>query len=196
MKRLFIFLRTFILAVGNCGGPLVTRLYFIHGGKRIWFSSWLQTAGWQIILIPLIVSYTSRRRKSAGATLFQMEPRVFVVATGIGTLTGLANYLYSASFARLPVSTSSLILASQLAFTAVFAFFLEKQKFAAYSVNAIVLLTVGVMVLGFHTSNDRPAGESNKEYVVGFVMMVATAVVYRMKKNGREREREKGREKT
>ncbi|GFP98323.1 purine permease 3 [Phtheirospermum japonicum] len=162
MKRLFLFLNTFILAVGNCGVPLVTRLYFIYGGKRIWFSSWLQTAGWPIILIPLVVSYTSLRRKSTGATLF---------------------------FARLPVSTSSLILASQLAFMAVFAFFLVKQKFTVYSVNAIVLLTMGAVVLGFHTSSDKLAGESNKEYVLGFVMMVAMAVVYRMKKNGGEREK-------
>ncbi|GFP99910.1 purine permease 1 [Phtheirospermum japonicum] len=74
----------------------------------MWFSSWLQTGGWPIILVPLLV---------------------------IGTLTGLGDYLYVYGVAQLPVSTSSLILASQLAFTAAFAFLLVKQKFTSYSVN-------------------------------------------------------------
>ncbi|KAL3631882.1 hypothetical protein CASFOL_024866 [Castilleja foliolosa] len=177
-KILFLCLNAFILAVGNCGGPLLTRLYFIHGGKRIWFSSWLQTAAWPIILIPLLISYIRRRRKSASATLFLMKPQFLAAAAGIGTLTGISNYLYSAGFARLPVSTSSLILASQLAFMSVFAFFLVKQKFTAFKVNAVVLLTLGSVILGCNMSNDRPEGESNKDYAVGFVMMIGTAVVF------------------
>ncbi|KAL5779814.1 hypothetical protein ACOSQ2_010551 [Xanthoceras sorbifolium] len=35
MKRALLLLNIIILSVGNCGGPLITRLYFVHGGKRV-----------------------------------------------------------------------------------------------------------------------------------------------------------------
>ncbi|KAK4428109.1 Purine permease 3 [Sesamum alatum] len=177
-KRIFLIINCIILAIGNCGGPLIMRLYFLHGGKRVWFSSWLETAGWPVILIPLIVSYTRRRKADPEARLILMKPRLCLAAAVIGILTGFDDYLYAYGVAKLPVSTSALIIASQLAFTAVFAYFLVKQKFTAYSVNAVVLLTVGAAVLGLHTSGDRPKGESNKEYLMGFFMTVAAAVVY------------------
>ncbi|KAL7140097.1 hypothetical protein ABFS83_09G098400 [Erythranthe nasuta] len=181
MKRVFLIINCIILAVGNCGGPLIMRLYFVHGGKRIWFSSWLETGGWPIILAPLLVSYTRRRRSataSGKAELFVMKPRVFLAAAVIGVLTGFDDYLYAYGVAKLPVSTSALIVASQLAFTAVFAFLMVKQEFTAYSVNAVVLLTLGAVVLGLHTSGDRPEGESSKEYMLGFFLTVAAAALY------------------
>ncbi|KAH6758804.1 purine permease 3 [Perilla frutescens var. frutescens] len=179
MKKTFLIINCIILAIGNCGGPLVMRLYFIHGGKRIWFSSWLETGGWPLILIPLLVAYTRRRCNTASAAeLCLMMPPVFFASVFIGVLTGADNYLYAYGVAKLPVSTSSLLIASQLAFTAGFAFLLVKQKFTAYSVNAVVLLTLAAVVLGVHASGDRPEGETNKEYWVGFLMTLAAAALY------------------
>ncbi|KAL0327804.1 UNVERIFIED_CONTAM: Purine permease 3 [Sesamum angustifolium] len=171
-KWIFLIINCIILAIGNCGGSLIMCLYFIHDGKRIWFSNW------PVILIPLIVSYTRRRRANPRAKLILMKPRLFVAAAVIGILTGFDNYLYAYGVAKLPFSTSALIIASQLAFTAVFAYLLVKQKLTAYWINAVVLLTVGAAVLGLHTSGDRPDGESNKEYLTGFFMTVAAAVLY------------------
>ncbi|KAH6820984.1 purine permease 3 [Perilla frutescens var. hirtella] len=178
MKKIFLIINCILLAVGNCGGPLIMRLYFIRGGKRIWFSSWLETGGWPIILIPLLVSYTRRRSTTARAKLFHIKPRVFAAAAAIGVLTGLDDYLYAYGVSKLPVSTTTLLVATQLAFTAAFAFLIVKQKFTAYSVNAVVLLTVGSVVLGLHTSGDRPVGESNKEYWLGFFMTLSAAALY------------------
>ncbi|XP_073146509.1 purine permease 3-like [Henckelia pumila] len=177
-KRIFLIINCIILSIGNCGGPLIMRLYFIHGGKRIWFSSWLEIGGWPILLIPLLVSYVLRRRSNPSAELFFMKPRVFWAAAVIGTLTGFDDYLYAYGVAKLPVSTSSLLIATQLAFTAAFAFLLVKQKFTAYSINAVVLLTVGAVVLGLHASGDRPQGESDKQYFVGFFMTLGAAALY------------------
>ncbi|KAL9156813.1 hypothetical protein ABFS82_09G103700 [Erythranthe guttata] len=179
MKRVLLIINCIILAVGNCGGPLIMRLYFVHGGKRIWFSSWLETGGWPILLVPLLVSYNRRRRTAASgkAELYLMKPRVFLAAAVIGVLTGFDDYLYAYGVAKLPVSTSALIIASQLAFTAAFAFLMVKQEFTAYSVNSVVLLTLGAVVLGLHTNGDRPEGESSKEYMVGFFLTVAAAAL-------------------
>ncbi|KAL3631878.1 hypothetical protein CASFOL_024862 [Castilleja foliolosa] len=178
MKIVFFSISFFILVIGICGSPLLTRLYFIHGGKRLWFSSFLQTGAFPIILIPLLVAYTRRLHKSTGTKLFYMNPRVLAAASVIGILSGFCSYLYVYGFSLLPVSTASLILASQLVFTAVFAFLLVKQKFTAYSVNAVVLLTLASAVLAMHTSSDRPAGESSKAYILGFVMTLGAAVMF------------------
>ncbi|KAL1538361.1 purine permease 3-like isoform X1 [Salvia divinorum] len=177
VKRVYLIINCLILAIGCCGGPLLMRLYFLRGGKRIWFSSWLQTGGWPITPIPLLVSYT-RRRRSGDRTFVLMGPRVFFLAAAIGAAIGLDDYMYAYGLARLPVSTSSLIIATQLAFTAAFAFVLVRQRFTAYSVNAVVLLTLGAVVLGLHSDGDWPEGESNREYLLGFFVTLMAAALY------------------
>ncbi|KAE9589862.1 hypothetical protein Lal_00021575 [Lupinus albus] len=186
MKRIFLIINCILLATGATGGPLIIRLYFIHGGNSVWLSSFLQGAGFPIILIPLSISYIIRRRRRINSThddntklkMINMKLPLFLYSSIIGVITGLDNYLYSYGVSRLPVSTAALIVASQLAFTAIFAFFLVKQKFTSYSVNAIVLLTLGAGILALHTDGDRPNGESSKTYVMGFVFTLVAAVVY------------------
>lgn len=181
MKKALLVLNSILLSIGTSGGPLVMRLYFIHGGKRVWLSAFLETAGFPLMLPPLAAAYIYRRRqskKTSSAAVISMKPRLFLAAAVIGTLTGVDDYLYAYGVARLPISTSALIIASQLAFTAVFAFLLVRQKFTAYSINAVVLLTAAAGVLAMHASGDRPAGESFKQYVVGFVMTLGAAALY------------------
>ncbi|XP_042500683.1 purine permease 3-like isoform X1 [Macadamia integrifolia] len=184
LKRVLLLINCAMLGIGNCGGPLLLRLYFVRGGKRIWFSSWLETGGWPVILFPFAASYLRRRLSKGGGDspdttrLFFMKPFIFVACAVIGILTGLDDYIYAAGVARLPVSTASLIIASHLAFTAFFAFLLVGQRFTPYSINAIALLTVAGVVLGLHTSGDRPANESNKQYLMGFFMTIAAAALY------------------
>ncbi|XP_015932921.1 purine permease 1 [Arachis duranensis] len=170
------------LGLGTSGGPLVMRLYFIHGGKRIWLSSFLETAGFPVMLIPLSISYIHQRcnktTNSEKPKLISMELYLFLASAIVGILTGLDDYLYAYGVSLLPVSTFSLIQASHLSFTAVFAFLLVKQKFTAYSVNSIVLLTIAAVVLALRSSGDRPHGESTGKYIVGFLMIVAAAALY------------------
>lgn len=179
-KKALLVLNCLLLSLGNCGGPLIMRLYFINGGKRVWLSSWLETSGWPIMLIPITVSFFRRRRETPETTtrFFQMKPSLFLPAAFIGLLTGMDDYIYAYGVARLPVSTSALLIASQLAFTAAFAFVLVRQKFTSYSVNAVVLLSIGGAVLALHTSGDRPEGESKKEYILGFLMTLGAAALY------------------
>ncbi|KAL8458202.1 hypothetical protein ACS0TY_035915 [Phlomoides rotata] len=178
LKAISLVLNVILLGVGICGGPLIMRLYFIRGGKRVWFSAWLETGGFPIILIPVLVSYFRRRSTTTEAKLFLITPRIFAAGAGIGLLMGIDNYMYAYGVAKLPVSTSSLLIASQLVFMAGFAYVLVKQKRTAYSVNAVVLLTVGAVILGMNTGSDRPKGESNKMYWLGFILTLLAAVMY------------------
>ncbi|KAH7846473.1 hypothetical protein Vadar_014379 [Vaccinium darrowii] len=173
-----LLLNIIFLAIGSCSGRMLMRLYFIQGGKRVWLSSWLQTGGWSVNFIPLLITYLLRRRKEGpAAKLVFMAGPMFIPATVIGVLFGLSNYLYTYGVSRLPLSTLTLVAASHLIFTSVFAFVLVKHKFTPYSLNAVVMLTVGAGVLALHMSTDRPKGESSKEYYLGFFMTVAAAVV-------------------
>ncbi|KAK7277922.1 hypothetical protein RJT34_22941 [Clitoria ternatea] len=178
MKKILLVVNCILLTIGTSGGPLLMRLYFLRGGNRVWLSSCNITAGFPIMLLPLAYSYIRRRRISASEEIISMKLPLFLAAAFVGILTGLDDYIYAYGMARLPVSTSSLILASQLGFTALFAFVLVRQRFTAYSVNAVVLLIVGSGVLALHTSADRPAGVSNKEYVIGFLLTVVAAILY------------------
>ncbi|WOG91569.1 hypothetical protein DCAR_0310818 [Daucus carota subsp. sativus] len=180
MKRTLLIINCIVLSIGNCGGPLIMRLYFIHGGERIWLSSFLETAAWPFILIILLVAFYYQRTTTGNSTpkLFNMKPRLFFASAVIGILTGLDDYLFAYGIAKLPVSTAAIVIASQLGFTAAFAFLLVKQKFTSFSINAIVLLTLGAGVLALHSSSDRPEGESKKEYILGFVLTLAAAALY------------------
>lgn len=113
-RRALLILNCILLTVGNCGGPLILRLYFIHGGKRVWLSSWLQTGGWPIIFILLLISYLHRGSHKPTTKFFYMDTSLFIAATIVGVITGFDDYLYAYGIARLPVSTSSLIIATQL----------------------------------------------------------------------------------
>ncbi|KAF3446983.1 hypothetical protein FNV43_RR12163 [Rhamnella rubrinervis] len=55
-------------------------------------------------------------------------------------------------------------------------FLLVRQKFTSYSINAVVLLSIGGAVLALHTSGDRPEGESKKVYSV--LMTLGAAALY------------------
>ncbi|KAK9163414.1 hypothetical protein Syun_004316 [Stephania yunnanensis] len=180
LKLSILVLNCLVLAIGNTGGPLLLRLYFIKGGKKIWLSSWLEMGGWPVMFLPLTISYLYRRRTNPNTEtkVCFITPTLFMASAALGLLTGVDNYFYSYGVSRLPVSTSALIISTQLAFTAVFAFLLVRQKFTSYSINAVVLLTVGAVVLGLRASGDRPGNESNKQYFTGFFMTLAAAVLY------------------
>jgi drug/metabolite transporter (DMT)-like permease len=173
-KIMLLTINFMLMIIGNIGSPLILRLYFLKGGKRIWFSSWLETGAWPLLLIPLLINYLFRRDK----TLILMSRSLFLSCAFIGLLIGLDDWFYAYGLSYLPVSTSSILISTQLAFTAIFAFVLVRQRFTAYSVNAVVLLIVGATMLGINSSGDKPKGESNKQYYLGFFMTLGAAGLY------------------
>lgn len=167
-----------LLVVGTACGPLLLRAYFVRGGTRKWLSSLLQTAGWPLLLLPLCASFHSRRRRRQDTPIFLMTPRLLAASVVVGLMTGADNFLYAYSQAYLPVSTSSILISTQLAFTVFFAFLVVRQRLTAFSLNAVALLTIGAVVLGLHASSDRPAGVSKAQYWLGFFLSLGAAALY------------------
>ncbi|KAL3514233.1 hypothetical protein ACH5RR_026950 [Cinchona calisaya] len=138
-----------------------------------------KTGAWPIIFIPLTIACFRRRKyELSNPKIVHITPRIFVAFAVIGALTGLDDFFYAQGVAKLPVPTSALIIATRLAFTALFAFILVRQKSTPYSINAVVLLTIGAVVLALHTSNDRPKGVTKRDYFVGFFMTLAASTLY------------------
>ncbi|KAH0878713.1 LOW QUALITY PROTEIN: hypothetical protein HID58_066107, partial [Brassica napus] len=164
MKNGLLVLICMILAIGTCGGPLLTRLYYNNGGERIWFMSFISTAGCPVTFIPLVLSFLRRRNRNNSENIDKTE---------IDLTTTVSHMAY------LPVSTTSLIVGTQLGFNAIFSFFMVKQTFTPFSINAVVLLTAGTGILALRGGDgDRPADVSHKEYVVGFLVTLTAAVLY------------------
>ncbi|WMV57183.1 hypothetical protein MTR67_050568 [Solanum verrucosum] len=55
---------------------------------------------------------------------------------------------------------------------------LVKHKFTDYSVNAVVLMMLGSIILGLHMNGDRPINESNQQYTLGFVMTLVGVALH------------------
>ncbi|KAG0462349.1 hypothetical protein HPP92_020825 [Vanilla planifolia] len=122
-------------------------------GNRKWFSAALQTAGF-----PITPHYP---------------------CSILGLITGIDDFFYSFGVSYLPVPTSSLIISTQLGFTAVFAFLIVGHKFTAESINSVIILTFGAVVLGVHANGTGQRGVEGK-YYIGFVMTLVAAVLYRI----------------
>lgn len=175
---LFVF-NAVLMILGSGGGSLLLRLYFVRGGHRMWLSTFIQVAAWPILLLPL---FLSRHFLPATSTtprrLHLLLPRPLAAASAIiGLLIALDSYLYAYGSSCLPLSTSSLLIASQLAFTAVFSLFIVRQRFTPFSFNAVVLLTLGPVVLSLGAGSDRPEGEAMSRYYQGFFMSIAAAAL-------------------
>ncbi|KAK9156885.1 hypothetical protein Scep_003459 [Stephania cephalantha] len=164
-----------LLAVGTIGGPLLLRLYFLHGGSRRWIPGLLLTAGFPILLVPISILYVRQGPPQNGK--FFASPKLLLCGVFIGVLTGIDTFMYSLGLSYIPVSTSSLLLSTQLVFTAVFAFIIVRHKFTPYSSNAVVLMTLGSILLGISKSGDRPADVTNAQYLLGFIVTLGSAAL-------------------
>ncbi|KAM0876166.1 hypothetical protein ACQ4PT_036343 [Festuca glaucescens] len=178
MHWLLVAINCGMLALGNTAGPLLTRLYYSKGGQRQWLSAWLKTAGWPLLLIPVVASYITRRARDPSAPLLLTRPRILLAAAALGLATSTDNFLYAYGLSYLPVSTSAILSSMQLAFTVLFAFLIVRQRLTAFSLNAVVLVTIGALVLGLHASSDRPAGVSRGQYWMGLFFSLGTTALY------------------
>lgn len=177
VKGFLVFLNCMLMSIGQVAGPLLLRLYYLHGGKRKWLNAWILTAGFPILILPIGISYMRARARAQTSRL--LVTRWLLGASAfLGLLLGLDSYLYSFGLSYLPVSVSSILGSTQLAFTAIFAYVVVKHKFTHYSVNSVVLMTFGSIILGFHMNGDRPSGESDGKYVLGFVMTIGAAALH------------------
>ncbi|CAK9146316.1 unnamed protein product [Ilex paraguariensis] len=163
---------------GQPAATLLGRLYFDKGAKSKWMATLVQNAGFPILIPFLFLSPT----KHGIAQSNQTEPPSTVILVSFYTFLGilLAAYcmLYTIGLQYLPVSTYSLICASQLGFNALFSYFLNAQKFTPFIVNSLVLLTISSTLLVFQNDDSRANKTSKGKYAIGFMCTVAASAGY------------------
>ncbi|XP_077238110.1 purine permease 5 isoform X2 [Tasmannia lanceolata] len=143
---------------------LFSRLYFTDGGKSKWIISWTAVAGWPLTALFLIPMYF----------LGQVSPTSFTLKLTLsyillGFLSAADNLMYAWAYAYLSASTASLLASSSLVFSTLFGYLIVKNKLFPSTLNAIVVITAGVVIIALDSNSDRYKGISSSQYTLGFI---------------------------
>ncbi|WCJ27350.1 purine permease 10 [Euphorbia peplus] len=160
---------------GQSVALLLGRLYFVKGGNSKWMATLVQIIGFPVLIPYYFLIKTKRPDPNAKSPSISTLLGVYIT---FGMLIAVDCYLYTIGLQYLPVSTYTLICASQLAFNSLFSFFLNSQKFTPFIINSLVLLTISSVLLVFNNESSDPNGVSRVKYIIGFICTVAASAGY------------------
>lgn len=163
----------FLLA-GQTIAILLGRLYFDKGGNSKWIATFVQSAGFPILL-PLKLFFSS-----SPTTLRPSLFRLTCLYIAFGLLLTGDNLMYSYGLLYLPVSTYSLLCTSQLAFNAITSFFINAQKFTALVLNSLVIITISACLLAINANNEGNTSNNvaRGRYAIGFLCTLGASATY------------------
>lgn len=172
------------LLVGQSTANLLGRLYYDKGGNSKWMATFVQSAGFPILL-PLYFIFTPHA-KSTNINVNtdsskKTKPKFSTIVSlyiFFGLLLAGDNLMYSNGLLYLSLSTYSLLCATQLAFNAVFSYFLNSQKFTAFIFNSVVLLTISSALLAINNDSDDSTNLPKDKRVLGFVFTLGASITF------------------
>ncbi|KAM6588509.1 hypothetical protein CsatA_011114 [Cannabis sativa] len=179
--RVMIYI-VFIIA-GQSAATLLGRLYYDKGGNSKWIATLVQSAGFPI-LIPLLFFFSSPIKPNNTTTQLKKKlPSLALLYFFFGLILTADNLMYSYGLLYLPVSTYSLLCATQLAFNALFSFLLNSQKFTPFILNSLVLLTTSASLLALNADSDEQDSSSStkiskRKYAIGFLTTLGASAAY------------------
>ncbi|KAL2322942.1 hypothetical protein Fmac_027321 [Flemingia macrophylla] len=181
-RWLRVTLYTILLLTGQCTATLLGRLYFDKGGKSRWTASFVQSAGFPILL-PLLF-YSQKHAKSTkhpNIDSCKTKPKPSMICSfylAFGLMMTAMDLLYAYGLQYLPLSTFTLVCASQLGFNAIFTFFLNSQKLTALIFNSIVVLTISVALLAINTESEDTKHLPKEKQIIGFFCSLAASATF------------------
>lgn len=173
---ILLVLNYLFLFVGSLASSLLAKFYFIHKGSSRWVSTWVQCAGFPILLFPIFIPYFFNFTQRKPFKKFTKKLLIFSII--IGLLLGINNLLFSWGTSYLPVSTSSLLLSTQLGFTLIFTCLIVKQKINFNNLNCVILLTLSSILLAISSSHDRPKDLTKFHYFVGYFCTIGAGLLF------------------
>ncbi|XP_062147118.1 probable purine permease 11 [Alnus glutinosa] len=167
----------FLLA-GQSVATLLGRLYYDKGGNSKWMATFVQSAGFPILL-PLLFFFPPSTANTSSSARPPAVSTLALLYLFLGLLLAGTNLMYSYGLLYLPVSTYSLLCATQLAFNALFSFFLNSQKFTPFILNSLVVFTMSAALLAVNAgSENTTAGVPKGKYVIGFLCTLGASATY------------------
>ncbi|KAJ0054555.1 hypothetical protein Pint_00033 [Pistacia integerrima] len=166
----------FFLVAGQSAAVLLGRFYYDQGGNSKWLATLVQTAAFPVLFIPLFFLPSSQEASSSSR--YPSFIILVVVYFVLGIILAGDNMLYSVGLLYLSASTYSLICASQLAFNAVFSYFINSQKFTALIFNSVVVLSLSAALIAVNEDSDTPSAVSRWRYTIGFICTLAASAIY------------------
>ncbi|KAL1068759.1 hypothetical protein V6Z11_D12G219400 [Gossypium hirsutum] len=173
---LLVAINIFFLIAGQAAAVLLGRFYYDKGGNSKWMATLVQTAGFPVLCIPWFLLHPSRQAStsSTSPSIKTLALLYFV----LGVLVAGDNMLYSVGLLYLSASTYSLICATQLAFNAVFSYFLNSQKFTALILNSVVILSLSAALIAVNDDSDGPSGVPKGKFLIGFLCTLGAFALY------------------
>ncbi|CAL5015198.1 unnamed protein product [Urochloa decumbens] len=162
----------FFLIVGQTAATLLGRYYYSQGGNSLWLATFVQTAGFPVLFFGL---FFFPSKSSSGDTPISKVAMIYVV---LGLIMTADDMMYSHGLMYIPVSTYSLICASQLAFNVIFSYVLNSQKLTGLIMNSVVLLTLSALLLGVDHESYGYTGVSRGKYLLGFILTLGASGTY------------------
>ncbi|MCL7034135.1 hypothetical protein MKW94_011127 [Papaver nudicaule] len=171
------------LLVGQTVSTLLGRVYYDQGGNSKGMATLVQTIASPVLLIPLFLfiplCFTPSSPKHSDPTI--KKPSIAVISSiyiVLGLVTAFSNILYSVGLLYLPVSTYSLLCATQLPFNAVFAYFINREKFTILILASVACLTLSVSILAIDSESSESTEVSKGLYILGFVSTLGASALY------------------
>ncbi|XP_043715556.1 probable purine permease 11 [Telopea speciosissima] len=180
---LLVSLYIFFVLSGQAIGSLLGRLYYDKGGNSKWMQTIVVTAGFPF-LIPILVYFScnpSIPNHHKANTINNTSPSIITLTllyTSFGIFFTGDNLMYSYGLSYLPVSTFSLVCATQLAFNAIFSYFLNSLKFNPFILNSVVLLTISASLLALDSDSNIPKGITRAQYVLGLLITICASALF------------------
>lgn len=174
---LLLVLNYMFLFIGSVSSSLLSKFYFNHQGSSRWVSTWVQCAGFPLLILPIFLPFyllkTTQRKPFSHIT-----PKLLIISILIGLLLGLNNLLFSWGNSYLPMSTSSLLLSSQLTFNLILSVIIVKQKITFSNLNCVVLLSLASVLLGLTSTHDKPNGLTREKYFIGYFCTIGAGLLF------------------
>lgn len=164
------------LVAGQSAAVILGRFYYDQGGNSTWLATLIQTAAFPILCIPFFLIRPSSQHSSS--THKPPIKTLIIIYVALGVLIAGDNMLYSVGLLYLSASTYSLICATQLAFNAVFSYFINSQKFTSLILNSVVILTFSASLIAVNEDSGGPDGVSRWKYFIGFICTVGASSIY------------------
>lgn len=174
-----VIIYTLFVLLGQSSATLLGRLYYSKGGNCILLESLQETIGFPI-LIPFALYFSPKYNLSNNRNVSNQPSalRLVTIYISLGLIQSAASVLYAVGLLNLPVSTFSLISTTQLAFNALFSFFLNAQKLTPLILNSLVLLTMSAALLVLSSDSTNPEKGSKRNQLIGFSCTLIASALY------------------